>query len=66
MQVGWIKATLVNRVIVKGTGPQSKEVTLDFAVTDQRQDEDIDFNPEKLNCTVNLSLKIPVVSFMQN
>ena len=36
MQVGWIKATLINRVIIHGKAGQSKEVTLDYALIDEK------------------------------
>lgn len=64
--MGWIKAILVNRVTVKGKAGESKEVVMDHAVTDVRQEEDTDFNPEKPNCTVNLDLFIPVLPLFDN
>jgi hypothetical protein len=57
--VGWIKATLVNRVTIKG---KPKEVVIDYAVTEEKLDDETDFDLEKLTHTVKLGLKIPVMS----
>jgi hypothetical protein len=59
MQVGWIKATLINRVTIHGK-QGSKEVTLDFALNDTKIDDDTDFEPDEVNKTVKLGLQIPV------
>jgi hypothetical protein len=59
--VGWIKATLVNRVTIKG---KPKEVVIDYAVTEEKLDDETDFDLEKLTHTVKLGLKIPVMSLL--
>jgi hypothetical protein len=60
-KVGWIKATLINRVTIHGK-QGSKEVTLDYALTDTKIDDDTDFAPDEINKTVKLGLVIPVPS----
>lgn len=59
--MGWIKATLVNRVTIKG---KPKEVVIDYAVTEEKLDDETDFDLEKLTHTVKLGLKIPVMSLL--
>jgi hypothetical protein len=54
---------LVNRVTIHGKAGQSKEVTLDYAVADEKIEDDTDFDPEKVSQTVKLGLPIPVRPF---
>src|SRR5271154_4308376 len=61
-QVGWIKATLVNRVIVKAKANEGKEIIIDYGVADEKFDDDTDFDPETPSATKVLNLSIPVLS----
>ena len=51
---------LVNRVVVHGRAPESKEVTFEYAVTDTKTEDDTDFDSENPSVTQTLALKIPV------
>ena len=51
--------TLVNRVTIKG---KPKEVVMDYAVKEEKLDDDTDFDLEKPTCTVKLGIQIPVLS----
>ena len=50
---------MVNRVTIKG---KPKEVVIDYAVTEEKLDDDTDFDLEKPTHTVKVGLKIPVMS----
>lgn len=59
--MGWIKATLVNRVTVKAKPGEGKDVVYDFGVADVRINDDTNFDPEKPSATTSLGLQIPVI-----
>lgn len=64
-KVGWIKATLVNRFIIKGK-PGEKEFVYDYGLSDIKFDDDTDFEPEKTTTSRTLNLEIPVISLQGN
>jgi Arrestin (or S-antigen), C-terminal domain len=59
-KVGWIKATLVQRVTVKTKGGEGTEVVYEYGLADERIEDDTEFDPEQPSVTKTLNLSIPV------